>query len=153
MKIEILLKNIIDNEGRLKSKLYDKHDDFTFPIVSFPFTSYNIQVYGVFTHQYVILEHVPRLVFFWIEFSWWRKSYSNKATLLLGWGHRYENSAFVITIWLTVTKYPFLKRKYIFPFYEDFSFLYHRQEFYRTWLYIWVARRVSYEEQELVTIR
>ena len=29
----------IDNGGRLKTKLYDKRDDFTFPIVNFPFTS------------------------------------------------------------------------------------------------------------------
>jgi hypothetical protein len=29
----------IDNAGRLKSKLYDKHDDFDFPIVNFPFFS------------------------------------------------------------------------------------------------------------------
>ena len=29
----------IDNGGRLKTKLYDKRDDFTFPIVIFPFIS------------------------------------------------------------------------------------------------------------------
>jgi len=28
---------VIDNRERLNTKLYDKHDDFTFPIVSFPF--------------------------------------------------------------------------------------------------------------------
>jgi hypothetical protein len=27
----------IDNEGRLRTKLYDKRDDFNFPIVNFPF--------------------------------------------------------------------------------------------------------------------
>jgi len=33
----------IDNGGRLQlKKLYDKPDDFTFPIVNFPFTSINI---------------------------------------------------------------------------------------------------------------
>ena len=32
----------IDNEGRLKTKLYDKGGDFTFPIVKFPFISSNI---------------------------------------------------------------------------------------------------------------
>jgi hypothetical protein len=26
----------LDNRGRLKSKLYDKRDDFTFPMVTFP---------------------------------------------------------------------------------------------------------------------
>ena len=34
-----------------------------------------------------------------------------------------------------------------------FSFLYHCQDIYRTWLYIWVAHWVSYEKQELLTIR
>jgi hypothetical protein len=34
----------------------------------------------------------------------WRKSYSNKATLLLCWSHRYNNYSVDITIWLTVTK-------------------------------------------------
>ena len=34
----------IDNGGRLKAKLYDKHDDFTFSIVNYPFISSNIPV-------------------------------------------------------------------------------------------------------------
>jgi hypothetical protein len=33
-----------------------------------------------------------------------------------------------------------------------FSFLYHCQDFYRIWLYIWVKRRVSYKKQELLTL-
>ena len=32
----------MDNEGRLKTKLYDKRDDYSFPIVNFPFLSINI---------------------------------------------------------------------------------------------------------------
>ena len=32
----------IDNGGRLKTKLYNKHDNFTFPIVNFSFISSNI---------------------------------------------------------------------------------------------------------------
>jgi hypothetical protein len=32
----------IDSEGRLKSKIYDKRDDFNFPIVNFPFICSNI---------------------------------------------------------------------------------------------------------------
>jgi hypothetical protein len=42
----------IDSEGRLRTKLYDKRDDFNFPIVNFPFIWSNIPaapVYGVFT--------------------------------------------------------------------------------------------------------
>ena len=40
-----------DNEGRLKTKLYDKREDFSFPIVNFPFLSSNIPAapaYGVY---------------------------------------------------------------------------------------------------------
>ena len=70
----------IDNDGIPKKKLYDKRDDFTFPIVIFPFISHNIPespAYGVY--PYVILEFVPSTVIL----SCWRKRYSNKATLLL----------------------------------------------------------------------
>ena len=31
-------------------------------------------------------------------------------------------------------------------------FLYHFQDFYRSWLSIWVTRRVSYKKQELLTL-
>ena len=34
-----------------------------------------------------------------------------------------------------------------------FSFLYHCQDFYRTWLYIRVTRWVSSKKQELITLR
>ena len=40
----------------MKTKLYDKLDDFTFPIVNFPFISSNIPappVYGVYISQLV----------------------------------------------------------------------------------------------------
>ena len=46
----------IDNEGRLKTKLYDKRDDFSFPIVNFPFLSSNIPAapaYGVYISQLI----------------------------------------------------------------------------------------------------
>jgi hypothetical protein len=33
-----------------------------------------------------------------------------------------------------------------------FSFLYHCQAIYRTWLYIWITRRVSFKKQELLTL-
>jgi hypothetical protein len=32
----------IDSEGRLRTKLYDKRDDFNFPIVNFPFICSNL---------------------------------------------------------------------------------------------------------------
>ena len=47
----------IDNGGRLETKLYDKRDDFTFPIVTFPFISSNIPaspVYAVYISQFML---------------------------------------------------------------------------------------------------
>ena len=47
----------IDSEGRLRTKLYDKRDDFNFPIVNLPFIcSSNIPaslVYGVYLSQLI----------------------------------------------------------------------------------------------------
>jgi len=71
--------------------------------------------------------------------------------LKLLWSHRYKNYTVVITIWLTDMKYPYLNWQWIFYFLRRFfSFLYHYQDLYRSWLYIWVARRVSYKKQKLL---
>ena len=46
----------IDNTRHLKTKLYDKRDDFNFPIVNFPFLSSNIPAspaYGVYISQLI----------------------------------------------------------------------------------------------------
>ena len=46
----------IDDEGRLKTKLYNKRDDFSFPIVNFPFLCSNIRAapaYGVYISQLI----------------------------------------------------------------------------------------------------
>ena len=46
----------IDSEGRLKTKLYDKRDDFNFPIVNFPFICSNIPAapaYRVYISQLI----------------------------------------------------------------------------------------------------
>jgi hypothetical protein len=84
------------------------------------------------------------IVIFWTELNYWRKSYSIKVMLLLGWSHRYENYTVVITIWLTAKKYPYLKWQWIFYFLRRcfLSFI-TAKTFYRTWLYIWVTGRVS----------
>ena len=38
-----LVKHLeIDSDGRLRTKLYNKRDDFNFPIVNFPFVCSNI---------------------------------------------------------------------------------------------------------------
>ena len=46
----------IDSEGRLRTKLYDKRDDFNFPIVNFPFICRNIPAapaYGVYISRLI----------------------------------------------------------------------------------------------------
>jgi hypothetical protein len=46
----------IDSEGRLRTKLYDKRDDFNFPIANVPFICRNIPaapVYGVYISQMI----------------------------------------------------------------------------------------------------
>jgi hypothetical protein len=46
----------IDSERRLRKKLYDKRDDFNFPIVTFPFICSNIPAapaYGVYLSQLI----------------------------------------------------------------------------------------------------
>jgi hypothetical protein len=46
----------IDNEGQLRTKLYENRDDFNFPIVNFPFICSNIPTapaYGVYIFQLI----------------------------------------------------------------------------------------------------
>ena len=46
----------IDSDGRLKTRLYDKRDDFNFPIINFPFLCSNIPAapaYGVYISQLI----------------------------------------------------------------------------------------------------
>jgi hypothetical protein len=46
----------IDSEGQLRMKLYDKRDDFNFPVVNFPFVCSNIPAapaYGVYISQMI----------------------------------------------------------------------------------------------------
>ena len=57
--IELEIKDTTDtdmsvsySEGQLRTKLYDKRDDFNFPILNFPFICSNIptaHVYGIYT--------------------------------------------------------------------------------------------------------
>ena len=52
--LELHLEN--DNEGLLRMKLYDKRDDFNFPILNFPFICSNIPAapaYGVYISQLI----------------------------------------------------------------------------------------------------
>ena len=63
-------------EEDLKTKLYYKRYDFTFPIVNFLFISSNIiQASPAFHNSYVTLELVPNALNFWAELSCWGKRY------------------------------------------------------------------------------
>jgi hypothetical protein len=106
-----------------------------------------------FHNSCVIIDIVPSAVMFLTELSCWSKGYSNKITLLIGWSHRYkcygrhfnQVDRYEMSIYQMTKNLLFLT--------EMFSFLYHCQYFYRTWLYIWVTWSVSYKKQELLTLR
>jgi hypothetical protein len=89
-----------------------------------------------FHSSYVILECVLSTVIVRTELCCWHKRYSSKATLLLdlGWSNRYKQYTVVITIWSTVTKYPYHNFKWQWILYSLRTFypLYHCQDFYRT---------------------
>jgi hypothetical protein len=74
----------------------------------------NHTLYVTMSRNLIFLELVSGTVIFWTEFS-----YSNKAMLLLCWSHSYNYFTVIITILLTVTKYP-SNDNGSFPFYVDF---------------------------------
>ena len=142
----------IDNGGRFKTKLYDKRDDFTFPIVNFPFISRNIPAspaFGVYISQLIrysracaqysdFLDDIVQL----LTQRLLKQGYvppKLKSSLHIFYGRhhnlvdRYEISISQMTL--------------------DGFFPYYCQDFDRTWLHIWVTRWVFYRKQELVTLR
>ena len=100
----------IDNWGRSSTKLYDKRDDFTFPIVNVSFISSNIPAspaYGDYISQ--LIRHSRTCVQY--------NDVMERSQLLMikplkqgyvapRWSHRYKHYTVVITIWLTIMKYP-----------------------------------------------
>jgi hypothetical protein len=63
----------IDSERRLRTKLYDKRDDFYFPIVNFLFICNNISAapaYEVYISQLRHSEHVVIIMISLIEGCW-----------------------------------------------------------------------------------
>ena len=102
-------------------------------------------------HAIIILELVPSIVIFWTYLNCWRKSYSNKATLLLGVCPRYKYYAIVITIELTVKKYSSFNWQWIFYFLRRCFLCCITAETF-TGLDC-LTRWVSYKKQELLTLR
>ena len=80
------------------------------------------------------------------------KSFSSKDALLLGWSHRYKSSTVIITNWLTVMKFPYLKWRWIFSVLCIF-FASSINDNTIIRLDIWVTRRESYKKWELLTFR
>ena len=86
----------IDSERRLRTKLYDKKDDFNFPIVNFPFICSNIPAapaYGVYIFQLIrysracgsYQDNLDR------GFLLTKGNYWTKRSYWLSWSHHLEN--------------------------------------------------------------
>ena len=89
----------------------------------------------------------------WRKHSCWRKSYSNKATLVLDWSRRFKNSSVVITNWLTVTNYPYLKWQCIFYLLHTPTRLLPTPTRLYPDLTMRITQRMLYKKQELLTLR
>ena len=144
----------IDNGGRIKTKLYDKHIGFTFPIVNSPFISSNILVspaHGVCISQLIcysracsqssnLLDRAQLLTKKLLEQGFVAPRLKSSLQKLYGGHHN------LLDIHIS-------KDNGSSSFYIDVYFLCHCQEFYWIWLYTWVTRWVLYKKQELLTLR
>ena len=85
----------IDNEGRLRTKLYDKRDDFNFPIVNFPFICSNIPAepaYGLYICQFIRYSRVRGLYQDLLDRGLLlTRSYWTKGSYWLSWSHHFEH--------------------------------------------------------------
>jgi hypothetical protein len=99
--------NAMNNGKRKKQelKLYDKRDDFNFPIVSFPFICSNIPI--------MILDWGLLLV-----------NYGTKGSYWLSWGHHFESCTVATITWLTVTEYWYHKLPHHNPILSSFMTYY-----------------------------
>ena len=83
----------IDNGGRLKTNFYDKRDDFTFPIVNFPFVSSNSpesQACGVYISRLKRDSMACNQYSDFLDKAQLLSQTLLKATLLLSCSHRYK---------------------------------------------------------------
>ena len=118
-----LLEN--DNGGRLKKKTTTN----TFPIFNFCFISNNNTppVCGDYISPLIPYSRVCAQYSDCLGYL--HRSWSTKTTLLPCWSSRFKHSTVVMTMWLIITKDPYLILQWIFYFYVDlFSFLFHCQE-------------------------
>ena len=92
-------------------------------------------------------------MYFWTKLSSWRKNWTKQDYVTSTLKSLVQNFTVVITIWLAVTKYPYLKWQWIVYFLCRFSPLSPLRLLSDLTKYIWVTRRVSYEKLKLLTIR
>ena len=95
----------IDSEGWLRTKLYDKRDDYNFPIVNFPFICSNIPAASP---NGVLIAYISELVVP-IRISL-TEGYCIKCSFWLSWSNHFESFTVATITWLTVTEYLCHKR-------------------------------------------
>jgi hypothetical protein len=117
------------HEGRLKTKLYDKCDNFTFPIVDFPFIISNIPAsppYGVYISQLI---RYSRACDQYSDFLDIAQLLMQK---LLKQGYAAPSLQSTSQSGWPLQNIHISNDNGSFTFYVDFSFFYHCQDFYRT---------------------
>jgi hypothetical protein len=142
----------------LKTKLYDKRDDFTFPIVKFPFISSNIlasSAYGVYISQLI---RFSRDCAQYIDFLDRSQLLTQKllkqgcavpmldSLLQKVYGRHHDLVKQLSNIHIS-------NDNESFQFYLGFVFPLLRQDFYRTWLYMSNTTGVSYEAGKAYPLR
>ena len=102
----------IDSEGRLRTKLYDKRDDFNFLIVNFPFICNNIPAapaYGVYISELIRYSRACGAYQDFLDIGLLlTRKLLNQGVLLGKLSHHFER--FTVT-WLTIMEY--LCHKYV----------------------------------------
>ena len=91
-----------DTEGRLRTKTYDKRDDFNFPFVNFPFICSNIPAppaYGVYISQLIRYSRACG------SYQDFKGSYWTQDSSWLSWSHHVKSFTIATTTWLTVLDY------------------------------------------------
>ena len=99
----------IDREGRLRMKLYDKRDDFNFPIVNFPFICSNIPAtpaYGAYISQMIRYSRACGSYQDFLDRGLLlERKLLNQGFLLVKLSHHFENVTVAPMTWSTVMEY------------------------------------------------
>ena len=97
-----------DSDCRERTKHYDKREDFTFPIVNFPFIWNDIQaapVCGVYTSQLIQYSRVCGSYHNILDRGLLRTKKLLHQGYWLDWSHHFECFTVTTMTWLTVTQY------------------------------------------------